>query len=66
MVGLEHKVLVYNFADLKLLHSIETMSNPAGLVALSPSAERTVLACPGLHLGQVGRGQHAHGKGAGG
>ena len=54
MVALEHKVLVYNFADLKLLHNIETLSNPTGLIALSAAAENTVLACPGLNCGQVG------------
>jgi len=53
VVALEHKVLVYNFADLKLLHQIETLSNTKGLVALSAAAETTVLACPGLHKGQV-------------
>lgn len=52
-VALEHKVLVYNFADLRLLHAIETLSNPTGLLALSPSADAAVLACPGLHAGQV-------------
>ena len=57
VVALEHKVLIYNFADLRLLHSIETQSNPAGLLALSAAAEQTVLACPGLHNGQVGVGQ---------
>lgn len=54
VVALEHKVLMYNFADLRLEHSTETLSNPAGLVALSPSPEHNVLACPGLHCGQVG------------
>ena len=54
VVALEHKVLVYNFADLKLLHQIETLANVAGLVAVSTAAESTVLACPGLHVGQVG------------
>lgn len=53
VVALEHKVLVYNFADLKLLHSIETLSNPAGLLALSPVSDQTVLACPGINVGQV-------------
>ena len=57
VVALEHKVLIYNFADLRLLHSIETQSNPAGLLALSAAAEQTVLACPGLHNGQVGARQ---------
>ncbi len=53
VVALEHKVLVYNFADLRLLHSIETLSNPGGILALSAAAEQTILACPGLHAGQV-------------
>ena len=58
VVALEHKVLVYDFKDLKLLHSIETLSNPTGLVALSPSQDQTVMACPGLHCGQVGSWCH--------
>jgi hypothetical protein len=56
VVALEHKVLVYNFADLKLLNQIETQANTKGLVAISSAAESTVLACPGLHTGQVGPG----------
>jgi hypothetical protein len=68
VVALEHKVLVYNFADLKLLHQTETCANPRGLVAISSTAamsttsDNTVLACPGLHTGQVragtARGRH--------
>ncbi len=53
VVALEHKVLMYNFADLRLEHSTETLSNPNGLVALSPCPEHNVLACPGLHCGQA-------------
>lgn len=53
VVALEHKVLSYNFADLKLLHQIETLGNSRGLLALSSTADSTVLACPGLHTGQV-------------
>ena len=45
---------MYNFADLRMLHSIETLSNPSGLLALSAEASNTVLACPGLHQGEVG------------
>ena len=59
VVALEPKVLVYNFADLRLLDSIETLSNPSGLLALSPVSDQTVLACPGIKSGQVGaRGWH--------
>lgn len=53
VVVLEHKIYVYNFADLKLLHQIETISNPLGLCALSPNSAQTVLACPGLHKGEI-------------
>ncbi len=53
VVALEHKVLSYNFADLSLLHQIETLTNTRGLLALSSVPDATVLACPGLHTGQV-------------
>lgn len=53
VVALEHKVLTYKFQDLKLLHQIETLGNSRGLLALSSAADSTVLACPGLHTGQV-------------
>mmetsp|Transcript_3926 Transcript_3926/g.6707 ORF Transcript_3926/g.6707 Transcript_3926/m.6707 type:complete len:379 (-) Transcript_3926:768-1904(-) len=53
VVVLEHKIYVYNFADLKLLHTIETIANPKGICALSPNSSQTVLACPGLHRGEV-------------
>jgi len=52
VVVLENKVYVYNFADLQLLHQIETCPNPKGLCALSPSST-TVLAVPGLKAGSV-------------
>ena len=53
VVVLEHKVYVYNFADLKLLQQIDTIANPAGLCCLSPDAKSAVLACPGQRSGQV-------------
>jgi hypothetical protein len=60
VVALEHKVLTYNFSDLKLLHQIETLGNSRGLLALSSTADTTVLACPGLHTGQVRRAAAQH------
>ena len=30
VVALENKVYVYNFADLQLIHQIETTANPKG------------------------------------
>jgi len=50
---LEHKIYVYNFADLKLVDHIETTSNPKGLCALCPFSSNTVLVCPGLAHGHV-------------
>ncbi|KAJ1412637.1 WD40/YVTN repeat-like-containing domain superfamily [Sesbania bispinosa] len=53
IVVVEQKVFVYNFADLKLLHQIETIANPKGLCAVSHLSDSLVLACPGLHKGQI-------------
>ncbi|KAI3449515.1 hypothetical protein Pfo_006180 [Paulownia fortunei] len=53
VVVLEQKIFVYNFADLKLLHQIETIANPKGLCAVSQAAGSFVLVCPGLQKGQV-------------
>ncbi|KAB5527456.1 hypothetical protein DKX38_021303 [Salix brachista] len=53
IVVLEQKIFVYNFADLKLLHQIETIANPKGLCAVSHGAGSLVLVCPGLQKGQV-------------
>ncbi|XP_027098381.1 autophagy-related protein 18a-like [Coffea arabica] len=53
VVVLEHKIFVYNFADLKLLHQIETIANPKGLCAVSQASGSFVLVCPGLQKGQL-------------
>ncbi|XP_058200160.1 autophagy-related protein 18a-like isoform X2 [Rhododendron vialii] len=53
VVVLEQKIFVYNFTDLKLVHQIETISNPKGLCAVSHAAGSIVLVCPGLQKGQV-------------
>ncbi|XP_059666874.1 autophagy-related protein 18c [Cornus florida] len=53
VIVLEHKIYVYDFTDLKLLHQIETTANPRGLCCLSHHVNTSVLACPGLHRGQV-------------
>ena len=58
VVVLEYKVYVYNFADLNLLHTIETASNPRGLCSLCPDSRACVLACPGLQKGHVKVEQH--------
>eukprot|EP00252_Welwitschia_mirabilis_P007244 TRINITY_DN1844_c0_g1_i1.p1 TRINITY_DN1844_c0_g1~~TRINITY_DN1844_c0_g1_i1.p1 ORF type:complete len:407 (-),score=48.08 TRINITY_DN1844_c0_g1_i1:220-1440(-) len=53
VVVLEHKIYVYDFKKLKLLHQIETLANPKGLCVVSQTSSSFVLACPGLHRGQV-------------
>lgn len=53
VVVLEQKIYVYNFADLKLMHQIETIANPKGLCAVSQVSGSLVLVCPGLQKGQV-------------
>jgi WD repeat-containing protein 45 len=53
VIVLERKIYVYNFTDLKLLHQIDTLSNPNGLCCLSHHSNTSVLACPGLHQGHV-------------
>ena len=53
VVVLEYKIYVYNFADLNLLHTLETVSNPKGLCALCADSRLCVLACPGLQKGHL-------------
>lgn len=52
-MALDHRVLVYNFADLRLIYQWETIHNGKGLLAMSSQVENTVVACPGVHVGQV-------------
>ncbi|KAL6839910.1 hypothetical protein ACP4OV_029720 [Aristida adscensionis] len=53
IVVLENKIFVYNFADLKLVHQIETAPNPKGLCAVSQQPGSIVLVCPGAQKGQI-------------
>ncbi|KAM7275324.1 hypothetical protein ACFE04_017190 [Oxalis oulophora] len=53
VIVLECKIYIYNFMDLKLLHQIETTTNPRGLCCLSHHSNTSVLACLGLQQGQV-------------
>jgi WD40 repeat protein len=59
VVVLVQKIFVYNFADLKLLHQIETCVNPNGLCEVSHVSGLMVLVCPGLQKGQVRIEQYA-------
>mmetsp|Transcript_31665 Transcript_31665/g.102470 ORF Transcript_31665/g.102470 Transcript_31665/m.102470 type:complete len:376 (-) Transcript_31665:105-1232(-) len=53
VVVLEYRIYVYNFADLNLLHTIETISNPRGLCSLCADSRACVIACCGLQKGHV-------------
>lgn len=53
VVVLQHKIYVYNFADLGLISHIETLANPKGLCGLSSGSAHIVLACPGMQKGHV-------------
>ncbi|CAN8268018.1 unnamed protein product [Cochlearia groenlandica] len=53
VIVLEHKIYVYNFMDLRLLHQIENLANPRGLCCLSHHTNTSVLACPGVRRGEV-------------
>ncbi|KAF2307260.1 hypothetical protein GH714_025860 [Hevea brasiliensis] len=53
VVVLLQKIFVYNFADLKLMHQIETVLNPKGLCEISHTSSPMVLVCPGLQKGQI-------------
>ena len=53
VVALSHKIFVYNFSDLKMEQQVDTATNDDGLCVISPTTERTVMACPGLSRGQV-------------
>ncbi|GAA6062773.1 hypothetical protein JCM10212_006886 [Sporobolomyces blumeae] len=46
VVVLEEKIYVYDISNMKLLHEIETSSNPNAICALSPSSENSYLAYP--------------------
>lgn len=50
---------MYNFADLSLLHQIDTLANKSGLCAVSCEPKPLVLACPGIHKGQASVTRHS-------
>ncbi|XP_050381853.1 autophagy-related protein 18a-like [Argentina anserina] len=48
-----HKIFVYNFHGFNLLDTIMTLENPRGLCEVSHKSGPVVLACLGLHPGQI-------------
>ncbi|KAL6146575.1 PREDICTED: autophagy-related protein 18a-like [Fragaria vesca subsp. vesca] len=53
VVVLNQKIVVHAFFDKKPLHEILTTENPKGLCEVSQSPGPMVLACPGLHKGEI-------------
>ncbi|CAA7032005.1 unnamed protein product [Microthlaspi erraticum] len=53
VVVLKRSIYVYSFKDLKVHALIDTVMNPKGLCCVSQAEAKAVLACPGLHQGQV-------------
>ncbi|XP_042420527.1 autophagy-related protein 18c-like isoform X1 [Zingiber officinale] len=53
VIVLENRIYVHDFKDLKLLHQMETISNPKGLCCLSHHSNTFVMACPGLRRGEI-------------
>jgi len=47
VVVMETKIHIYDISSIKILHSMDTVPNPKGLCALSPSEENCYLAYPG-------------------
>ncbi|KAL9233307.1 hypothetical protein vseg_008326 [Gypsophila vaccaria] len=48
-----NKIFVYNFVNLKLVESVETVANPRGLCEVSCASMSFVLISPGLRVGEV-------------
>eukprot|EP01117_Protostelium_nocturnum_P013468 TRINITY_DN5027_c0_g1_i1.p1 TRINITY_DN5027_c0_g1~~TRINITY_DN5027_c0_g1_i1.p1 ORF type:complete len:384 (-),score=132.86 TRINITY_DN5027_c0_g1_i1:189-1340(-) len=47
IVVMETKIHIYDISTIKILHTIDTVLNPKGLVALSPSDDNCYLCYPG-------------------
>eukprot|EP01118_Nematostelium_gracile_P005312 TRINITY_DN1671_c0_g1_i1.p1 TRINITY_DN1671_c0_g1~~TRINITY_DN1671_c0_g1_i1.p1 ORF type:complete len:354 (-),score=60.51 TRINITY_DN1671_c0_g1_i1:38-1099(-) len=47
VVVMETKIHIYDISSIKILHTIDTVPNPKGLCALSPSGDNCYLAYPG-------------------
>ena len=46
VVLLQDQIYIYDISNMRLLHTIETTSNPHGLIAMSPSLDNNYLAYP--------------------
>ncbi|TKA69490.1 Autophagy-related protein 18 [Cryomyces minteri] len=46
VVVLEDQIYIYDVSNMKLLHTLDTVSNPYAICALSPSSEHNYLAYP--------------------
>src|SRR5262249_36286047 len=46
VIILENEIYIYDISNMRLLHVLETASNPEAICALSPSADNSYLAYP--------------------
>ena len=54
VIVLEDRIHVYDIANMKLLHSIDTPMNTTGVAALSPNSDFSLLAYPSnSHTGEL-------------
>lgn len=55
VVALENKLFIYELSCLRLIHSLDTLVNPRGLLSVNTSLETSsIVAFPGETTGQVG------------
>ena len=53
IIALEHRTYIYNFSDLKPRNTIDTRSNPNGIVSISIISNSSVVATLGMNKGVV-------------
>ncbi|KAL4468832.1 hypothetical protein ABPG74_005335 [Tetrahymena malaccensis] len=53
IVVLETRIYVHNFADLKLIDTIDTCPNPLGLCSVNTEGDEIILATPHKEVGEV-------------
>lgn len=57
---LEQQIYIYDISNMKLLHTIETSSNPGAICALSPSSENCYITYPSPTPSSIGSSHPIH------
>ncbi|CCG83855.1 protein of unknown function [Taphrina deformans PYCC 5710] len=60
---LEQQIYIYDISNMKLLHTIETSSNPGAICALSPDSENCFITYPSPTPSSMGSNSAAHAPG---